>query len=222
VVKHTDAGPERNPLPTVADTSTKERILQAALRLFAENGFAATSTGAIAGEVGITKGALYRHFTNKQDILDCIVEQMRTHNAEHAGTFDIAPAELSTDATPTERAAALSRIKAFSLSQFRYWTENDFAVRFRHLLTLEQYRNPKLAALLKEYLTGGIVAHTRELMRAASAGIQDADAEVLALEYFAPILMLINAADDPNNTRDAARLVEAHIDSFMHMLENRR
>ena len=54
-------------------TDTKERILQTALRLFAEDGYEAVSVSTIAGELGMTKGALYKHYKNKQDIFDSIV-----------------------------------------------------------------------------------------------------------------------------------------------------
>ena len=48
--------------------NTKEKILVAALRLFAVNGYEAVSVSQIAGELGITKGALYKHYKNKRDI----------------------------------------------------------------------------------------------------------------------------------------------------------
>lgn len=57
-------------------TDTKERILQTALRLFAEDGYEAVSVSTIAGELGMTKGALYKHYKNKQDIFDSIVARM--------------------------------------------------------------------------------------------------------------------------------------------------
>ena len=48
--------------------STKDRILKTALNLFAQRGFDAVSMRDIAGELGITAGALYRHYAGKQDI----------------------------------------------------------------------------------------------------------------------------------------------------------
>ncbi|MFR5796203.1 MAG: helix-turn-helix domain-containing protein [Christensenellales bacterium] len=39
------------------------------LRLFAQEGYEAVSVSQIAGELGLTKGALYRHYANKQAIL---------------------------------------------------------------------------------------------------------------------------------------------------------
>ena len=48
----------------------KERILEAALELFAQSGYSGTSMNDIAKQLGITKGALYKHYTGKQEILD--------------------------------------------------------------------------------------------------------------------------------------------------------
>ena len=48
--------------------STKEEIMTVALHLFAKNGYEAVSVSQIAGVLGMTKGALYRHYENKRDI----------------------------------------------------------------------------------------------------------------------------------------------------------
>ena len=55
-------------------SSTREQILEAALDLFAVNGYEATSISQLADAVGIRKASLYSHFANKQDILDTVVE----------------------------------------------------------------------------------------------------------------------------------------------------
>lgn len=57
---------------------TKERILEAALELFAQSGYSGTSMNDIAKQMGITKGALYKHYTGKQEILDRIVERIES------------------------------------------------------------------------------------------------------------------------------------------------
>ena len=54
----------------------KEEILIVALHLFARDGYEAVSVSQIAGELDITKGALYRHYKSKRDIFDCIVQRM--------------------------------------------------------------------------------------------------------------------------------------------------
>ena len=52
---------------------TKERILRTALELFAQNGYLGTSMNDIAGQLGFTKAALYKHYASKKEILDKIV-----------------------------------------------------------------------------------------------------------------------------------------------------
>jgi AcrR family transcriptional regulator len=47
---------------------TKQNIVKTALRLFLERGYERTSLNDIAGEVGITKPAIYHHFRNKDEL----------------------------------------------------------------------------------------------------------------------------------------------------------
>src|SRR3569623_1862129 len=48
---------------------TRERIIQGALRLFAEKGVDATSIRDIAASAAITEPAIYRHFKSKEDLI---------------------------------------------------------------------------------------------------------------------------------------------------------
>ncbi len=54
-------------------SNTREEILEAALDLFAVNGYEATSISQLADAVAIRKASLYSHFANKQDILDTVI-----------------------------------------------------------------------------------------------------------------------------------------------------
>ena len=57
-------------------TNTKEKILTVALRLFARDGYEAVSVSALAGALGMTKGALYRHYKSKRDLFDSMIARM--------------------------------------------------------------------------------------------------------------------------------------------------
>lgn len=50
-------------------TGTRSKILEIAYKSFAEKGYGRTSMGAIAEEIGITRPALYYHFSSKEDLL---------------------------------------------------------------------------------------------------------------------------------------------------------
>jgi len=56
-------------------TDKKEKILQAALQLFAKEGFYATSTSKIAKVAEVSEGLIFRHFGNKEGLLQTILEE---------------------------------------------------------------------------------------------------------------------------------------------------
>jgi AcrR family transcriptional regulator len=55
--------------PPPSEAQTRTRILQAAQRLFAAQGFEGTTTRDLAKSAGIAEGTLFRHFANKKAIL---------------------------------------------------------------------------------------------------------------------------------------------------------
>ncbi|MGH3165093.1 MAG: TetR/AcrR family transcriptional regulator [Trebonia sp.] len=57
---------------------TRERILSEAQRLFRERGYAATSLEQIADAADVTKGAIYGHFSGKEDLLLSAIESSPT------------------------------------------------------------------------------------------------------------------------------------------------
>jgi AcrR family transcriptional regulator len=52
-----------------AETDTRDRILKAALRLFAQKGYDGTTTRELAEAAGVAEGTLFRYFSNKKAIL---------------------------------------------------------------------------------------------------------------------------------------------------------
>ena len=55
-------------------TEKQENILKAALSLFAAEGYHATSTSAIAKRAGVSEALIFRHFKNKEGLLQAILE----------------------------------------------------------------------------------------------------------------------------------------------------
>ena len=70
-------------------TDTKEKILAVALQLFAKDGYEAVSVSKIAEKLGITKGALYKHYENKKDIFNSIVARMSQSDHEIARKYSV-------------------------------------------------------------------------------------------------------------------------------------
>lgn len=63
---------------------SKERILSAAIKLFAHEGYFGTSISKIAKEAGVSKSLMYNYFSSKEDLLNAIIEDALEHGNEMA------------------------------------------------------------------------------------------------------------------------------------------
>jgi AcrR family transcriptional regulator len=72
--------------PTRAERQARTRadLIDAAERLFSENGFDATSLGAVADAAGFTKGAVYSNFASKEDLFFAVYERRVDRHLERA------------------------------------------------------------------------------------------------------------------------------------------
>ncbi|MGW4640941.1 ScbR family autoregulator-binding transcription factor [Sphaerisporangium sp. NPDC004334] len=68
--------PPRNAPQQARAAQTRAQVLAAAAELFADRGYPHTSIDHIARQVGMTKGAVYFHFRDKQDIAAEIVREL--------------------------------------------------------------------------------------------------------------------------------------------------
>jgi TetR/AcrR family transcriptional regulator, repressor of fatR-cypB operon len=70
--------------------SKKEDILVAALELFAERGYYGTSVGLITELAGVAAGTIYRHFKDKQDLMNVLFRECQTkfNEASNKGLKD--------------------------------------------------------------------------------------------------------------------------------------
>lgn len=194
-------------------SETKEKILQSALALFAKDGYRAVSVSAVAGELGITKGALYKHYKNKRAIFESIVERMYEVDAEKSQEHGVPEAKYSV-APKTYKNISMKNVREFTMAQFAFWLEDDFASKFRRMLILEQYRDAEIAELYDNCLIGGPVAYMEDIFREMmSEGIlQSCDPHELAIEYCAPFNLLLTAADCGD--KDAATELAKQIELF--------
>ena len=143
-------------------SNRKEEILIVALHLFARDGYEAVSVSQIAGELDMTKGALYRHYKSKRDIFDCIVQRMEQQDGEQARENEVP--EESVEKTPEEyQNVSLDDFVEYSKSMFEYWTVDDFASSFRKMLTIEQFRSEEMQNLYQQYLVSGPTEYVKDL-----------------------------------------------------------
>ena len=147
----------------------KEEILIVALHLFARDGYEAVSVSQIAGELDMTKGALYRHYKSKRDIFDCIVQRMEQQ----------------------DETASLDDFVKYSKYMFEYWTEDDFASSFRKMLTLEQFRNEEMQKLYQQYLVSGPAEYVKDLFK----NMEIKNPEEKAVKFYANMFFYYSVYD---------------------------
>ncbi len=165
-------------------SNRKEEILIVALHLFAIDGYEAVSVSRIAGELNMTKGALYRHFKSKRDIFDCIVRCMEKQDGELASDYDM-PGDAKAKMPEKYENVALDVFLEYSKSMFEYWTEDDFASSFRKMLTIEQFRNEEMQDLYQKYLVTGPDFYVEELFESMGiTGAKDKAVRLCAVMHF--------------------------------------
>ncbi len=75
--------PTSRPLRDEHRDATRAALITSARGLFADQGFQATSIDDIARAARVTKGAIYHHFTNKEDLFRCVYLELEAE-VEHA------------------------------------------------------------------------------------------------------------------------------------------
>lgn len=180
--------------------TTREEILAVSLKLFAEKGFDAVSTSMIAERLGITKGALYRHFASKQGIFDAIWDRMVELDA-HRANEDCVPEKSYAEDGESYRNTDAHDLCRFVENQFVFWTEDPFARDFRRMITLEQFKSKEMSELFQNVICAGPVRYTEDLMsemlRAGKLNdrAKEMGAANLAAMMFAPLFLMIQMAD---------------------------
>ncbi len=150
-----------------AATDTAERIVTAAAELFAERGYAATTTKAIAEHAGVNEVTLFRIFGNKAGILRALGERFAERSAQRA----MAERPDPNDARATLLALARNEI-AESLEN------GGVALR----LAFDAKSVPEVGALISEGPAGNLEALASYLAECQRAGQlrDDIDPRVLA------------------------------------------
>lgn len=64
-------------MPRPADTTLRERLIDAATHAFAAAGYAGATLDAIAQRAGVTKGGLYFHFAGKEELFFAVLDHWR-------------------------------------------------------------------------------------------------------------------------------------------------
>ncbi len=197
--------------------TTKEKILLTSLKLFAQDGYEAVSISKISGELGMAKSALYKHYKNKRDIFDSIINRMDELDYERAREYNMPEGNMD-EIIKGYREISIDKIRIYTEAQFKHWTEEEFSYLFRRMLTLEQYRNQEMADLYQKYLVSGPIDYMTYLF----AGItgKKEEAKQLAIEFYGPIFLMYSLYDNKREEDDLAEMLKKHVDRFSKKMDS--
>lgn len=201
--------------------NTKKRILDAALTLFAENGYGNVYVGQIAEAVGIKAPSLYKHYKSKQDIFNAILDEMKNNYDKQASALNMNGNDANTDAGIFSTVSEDELVK-MGVGLFSYFLHDEYACKFRKMLTIEQFRDAELAELYtKQYVDGPLSCQSTMFHMLYAGGIlRKNDTDVMALHFYAPIYMLLTLCDRaPQREPEALTLLERHIRQFNQIFQ---
>ncbi|MSS64795.1 TetR/AcrR family transcriptional regulator [Velocimicrobium porci] len=188
---------------------SKRRILDEALKLFAINGYDATSIEQIANAVGIRKASFYSHFKSKQELLDTLIDEIEKR-------YEVYSELIEKDCEESIQWTANDVFKSVK-QQFEFLLNDPFFSMARNFLTIEQFRNPQLASLQNkcEYIDA-LSYHKNLIQNLVENGILiDKDIDIMAYEFFSPIyVQFYHIQREPECKADAMKIVEKHINHF--------
>ena len=187
--------------------STKERILYAALDLFAEKGYDGVGVDLIAENAGLKGPSLYRHYKGKEDIFNSLIDLVMAHYEDGFG-LKKKTAELPKN---------MDELIENAIEKIEFTIHDDIVQKTRRILAMEQFRSQRMAELTTQYhlenqqqMYAGIFAALME------KGIMKKDnPELLALEFVSPVSLLIHMYDrQPEREKEVLDKIRKHFEHF--------
>jgi AcrR family transcriptional regulator len=203
-----------NLFPVKDSISTKQKILEAAIDLFSQNGFSAVSIREITKYVGIKESALYNHYKTKDEMLETIYMIFRNEQKQRSLPPVAMLDKIMETVTP----------EAFLMQgflNFKQTINNPLLVKIWRILNIEQFRDQRA----REIILNDIYKGTIDFLEAAfkimikKGQIKNLDPRTLALEYQYPIFTVMTEylllKFDNRDTADLEQRVEQHIQYFI-------
>ena len=190
------------------ENPTKNRILDEALIMFAENGYKGTNLRDLAARLGLSKSALYKHYSSKEDIWNCLLDRMEAYYAERFGSERNLPPQPKT----------CEELLAITMNMLHFTANDPKIILTRKLLLTEQFHDERVKKLAtKHFLEGTQRIFARIFERMISDGIlKKDDPEMLSFIYTAPVTSLVHLCDrEPENQEQIFKRIENFAKHFI-------
>lgn len=195
---------------------TKDKILIEALSLFSVSGFSGVSVRDIAKAVGIRESAIYKHYKNKQELFDTIVEVS-------AGRIDSLQEELISKFNHnvnTKEVFPISIIQEIYCNIFLFYLTDDVLSKFRRMMTIEHLKDNELNRKFKDMFIEKTLSYQSEVFRNLinEGKVNGTNPDIMAIYFYSPIFMLFFRYDfEDDKIDDALNLIKKHIQEFFRL-----
>ena len=196
------------------DMPTKERILYAALNLFAEKGYDGVGVDLIAENAGLKGPSLYRHYKGKEDIFNSLIDLVASHYEEGFGLKN----------KPEELPESMDELIENAMEKIKFTMHDDIVRKTRRILAMEQFRNERIAELTSRYHLENLQEmYTGIFMGFMEKGIlKKDDPELIALEFVSPVSLLIHMYDrQPEREEEVLNKIRKHFEHFAKVYAER-
>ena len=192
------------------DMSTKERILYAALDLISEKGYDGVGVDLIAENAGLKGPSLYRHYKGKADIFNSLIDLVESYYAEG----------VDFNNKRGDSPENMDELIRDAMGRIRFTMHDDIIRKTRRILAMEQFRNERIAELTTRYH----LENLQEMYAGVFAEMMDKevlkkdDPEYLALEFVAPVSLLIHIYDrQPERETEVLEKIRKHFEHFSNI-----
>ena len=187
--------------------STKQKILDEALTLFAENGYDGTGVDLIAERVGIKGPSLYKHYKGKEEILNALIDAAEERYEEYFGS------EKHIGKLPQSREEFIK----VTMERISFTMRDPVIRKTRMLLVQEQFRNERISEVTTRHQLDGIQRMFAKIIKGMmdEGIVKNDDPELLAVELTAPAVLQIARSDrQPQYEEECMEYIEKHLRHF--------
>jgi len=187
--------------------STKQRILDEALTLFAEKGYDGTGVDLIAERVGIKGPSLYKHYKGKEEILNALIDVAEERYDEMFGS------EKNIGKIPKDREEFIK----VTMERISFTMRDSMIRKIRMLLVQEQFRNERISEVTTRHQLDGIQRMFAKIIKGMmdEGIVKNDDPELLAVELTAPAVLQIARSDrQPQCEEECMKYIEKLLRHF--------
>ena len=189
-------------------STTKSRILDEALVMFAENGYKGTNLRDLAAGLGLSKSALYKHYASKEAIWNALLDRMEAYYEERFGSVEYLPKQPESG----------EELFDLTMRMIDFTVHDERIILTRKLLLTEQFHDERVCRLAtKHFLYGTKNMFTAIFERMMAEGhMKKDDSRMLAFIFTAPVTALIQLCTrEPGKQEEVMKQAEEYVRYFI-------